>query len=225
MHRARVLPLLFFLAAAPPAAAELSLGVPVVEVRPQPEDETIQVAFEFTNKGAKPVRVLGLDSSCSCLSADLDKAVYQPGEKGVGRAEFKVSSFVGVHEKTLNVQTDDPDQPEWIVPFRLTVPEILRIEPKTLQWWVGDEAREQTTRVTVTGDDPIRITDITSTRENVEFSWHEIQPGREYEVRVRPKSTTEVMLGALRIETDSRIPKYRRQLAFFSVYRKPEGQP
>jgi hypothetical protein len=205
--------------------AELVLDVPVIEVRPRPEDETVEIAFHFTNRGDKPVRVLGLDSACSCLSASLDKAVYQPGEKGAGRAEFKVSSFVGEHEKTLHVQTDAPAQAEWVVPFRLFVPEIIRIEPKTLQWWVGEDPQCQSTRVTMTGDDPIRITDITSTRENVEFSWREIRPGREYEVSVRPKSTDEVMLGALRIETDSQIPKYRRQMAFFSVYRKPEGQP
>lgn len=225
MNRPRALTLLLALAAATPGAAELALDTPVVEVNPRPEDETVEVTFSFTNKGTKPVRVLNLESACSCLSADLDKAVYQPGEKGAGHAVFKVSTFIGVHEKTLHVQTDDPDQEEWVVPFRLTVPEILRIEPKTLQWWVGGEAQAQTTRVTVTGDDPIRITGITSTRENVEFSWREIRPGREYEVSVRPKSTEEVMLGALRIETDSRIPKYRRQMAFFSVYRKPEGQP
>jgi hypothetical protein len=225
MNRLRALPLLLALAATCPSAAELALDTPVVDVRPRPEDETVEVTFAFTNKGSIPVRVLGLESACSCLSADLDKAVYQPGEKGSGRAVFKVSTFVGVHEKTLHVQTDDPNQEEWVVPFRLTVPEILRIEPKTLQWWVGDDAQTQITRVTVTGDDPIRITGITSTRENVEFSWREIQPGREYEVSVKPKSTNEVMLGALRIETDSSIPKYRRQMAFFSVYRKPEGQP
>ena len=68
------------------------------------------------------------------------------------------------------------------------------------------------------------IKGITATRENVEFSWKEITPGREYEVTVKPKTTGEVMLGALRIETDSNIPKYQRQLAFFSVYRKPSTQ-
>jgi hypothetical protein len=67
----------------------------------------------------------------------------------------------------------------------------------------------------------MKITRISSTREQVEFSFKEITPGKEYEVTVKPKSTAEVMLGALKIETDSKIPKYQRQLSFFSVYRKP----
>ncbi|MCW0221023.1 MAG: DUF1573 domain-containing protein [Prosthecobacter sp.] len=206
------------------AVADLVMEVPVIELQAKPEDESVSTTFVFYNKGTKPVKVLSIDSACSCLSASLDKAVYEPGEKGTGKAEFKVSSFVGRHEKTVHVQTDDPAQSEWVVSFVLDVPEVIKIEPKTLQWWLGDEATAKTTKVTMTGDKPMVIKGITATRENVEFSWKEITPGREYEVTVKPKTTGEVMLGALRIETDSSIPKYQRQLAFFSVYRKPSTQ-
>ncbi len=204
------------------ARAELALDVPVIEVKPKPADEVVKTTFRFRNKGEKPVKVLNLESACSCLSAELDKAVYQPGEEGTGTAEFKVSTFVGRHEKSILVFTDDPAQPEWQVDFVLDVPAVVEIEPKTLQWWVGDEAREKTTKVTMSGDEPMKIVKISATRENVEFSFKEVKPGREYLVTVKPKSTQEVTLGALKIETDSKIPKYQRQLAFFSIYNKPE---
>jgi len=206
------------------ACAELALEVQVIELKPKPEDVSVSTEFIFHNKGTKPVKVLSIESACSCLSAELDKAVYAPGEKGTGKAEFKVSSFIGRHEKSVHVQTDDPAQPEWVIPFVLEVPEVIKIEPKTLQWWVGDAAEAKTLRVTMKGDAPMKITQITSTREKVEFSFKEITPGREYEVTVKPKATDEVMLGALKIETDSKIAKYQRQLAFFSVYRKPVSQ-
>ena len=63
------------------------------------------------------------------------------------------------------------------------------------------------------------------TRERAEFSFKEIIPGKEYEITVKPTDTKEVMLGALKIETDSKIPKYQRQLSFFSVYRRPAAEP
>jgi Protein of unknown function (DUF1573) len=203
------------------AHADLVTEVAVIELKPRPEDESITTDFVFRNQGTKPVKVLSLDSACSCLSATLDKAVYQPGEKGTGKAEFKISSFIGRHEKTIHVQTDDPAQPEWVITFVIEVPEVIKIEPKTLQWWVGDPVEPKVTRVTMMGAEPMKITQITSTREQVEFSWKEIVPGKEYEVTVKPKNTTDIMLGALKIETDSKIPKYQRQLSFFSVYRKP----
>lgn len=210
------------LAASVVAHAELALDVPVIEVKPKPADEVVKTTFKFRNKGDKPVKVLSLESACSCLSAELDKAVYQPGEEGTGTAEFKVSTFVGRHEKSILVFTDDPAQAEWQVDFVLDVPAVVDIEPKTLQWWIGDEAVEKTTTVKMSGDEPMKIVKITATRENVEFSFKEVKPGREYLVTVKPKSTAEVTLGALKIETDSKIPKYQRQLAFFSIYKKPE---
>jgi len=201
--------------------AELVLDVPAVEVNPKPEDETIEVAFTFRNKGDKPVTILSIESACSCLSSSLDARTYAVGASGTGKAEFKVSSFVGRHEKSVTVTTDDPQQPRWVIPFILDVPAVVEIEPKTLQWWLGDEPVAKTCVIKVLGDTPMKVTGVTSTRENVDFKWEEITAGKEYRITVTPKSTEEVLMGALKIETDSTIPKYQRQLAFFSVFRKP----
>jgi hypothetical protein len=201
--------------------AEIALDVAMVEVKPKPEDETITVSFTFRNTGDKAVTILNLESGCSCLSSSLDARTYAPGASGTGKAEFKVSSFVGRHEKSVTVTTDDEKQPQWVIPFVLDVPAVVDIEPKTLQWWLGDEAVEKTCVVKMVGDKPLKVTNVTSTRESVEFKSEEITPGREYRITVKPKSTDEVVMGALKIETDSEIPKYQRQLAFFSVFRKP----
>jgi hypothetical protein len=206
------------------AHAELTLGVPAIELKPKPEDEEVETTFKFRNKGDKTVRILGLESACSCLSAELDKAEYQPGEEGTGRASFKVSTFVGRHEKFVTASTDDPKQPEWQINFILDVPAVVDIKPKTLQWFIGDEARPKSCLVHFTGDEPMKIVKITATRENVSFDWKELKEGREFLVTVTPKTTQDITMGALKIETNSAIAKYRHQLAFFSISRKPEAQ-
>ncbi|MFN7562821.1 MAG: DUF1573 domain-containing protein [Prosthecobacter sp.] len=205
--------------------AEMVTDLPAIEVKPKPADEVVKVSFKFRNKGTKAVKILDLESSCSCLSAEMDKAEYQPGEEGTGTAEFKVSTFVGRHEKLLTALTNDPQQQEWVITFILDIPAVVDIEPKTLQWWTGDEPVEKTTTVKMNADTPMKITNITATRDNVEFSWKEVKPGQEYLVTVKPKTTADVTLGALKIETDSTIPKYQRQLAFFSIYNKPAEAP
>lgn len=215
---------LFFCPMISDVHSEMVLDVPLVEVKPKPEDETIEVAFTFRNKSAKPVTILNLESGCSCLSASLDARTYAPGASGTGKAEFKVSTFVGRHEKAVTVTTDDPDQQRWVIPFVLDVPAVVDIEPKTLQWWLGGEADEKVCVVRISGERPMRVTNVTSTRENVDFRWEEVTPGKEYRIWVKPRSTTDVLMGALKIETDSDIPKYQRQLAFFSVFRKPANE-
>lgn len=213
---------LAFLSAAS-APAELVLDGKVIEVKPKPEDETISTIFTFTNKGTKTVKILSVESKCSCISATVDAGSYAAGAKGIGTAEFKVGNFVGKHEKFVVLNTDDPAQPEFVITFVLDVPEVIQIEPRTLQWWLDDKPDEKEMTVMIVGKDPMKVTNVTATRDSVEFSWKEIKPGREYRVKVKPKSTKEVFLGALKIETDSKIPKYQRQLGFFSVYRKPDS--
>lgn len=217
--------ILVLLAMAACARAELALDVPVIELKPGPEDEEVETTFKFRNKSDKTVKILGLESACSCLSAELDKAEYKPGEEGTGRASFKVSTFVGRHEKFVTASTDDPKQPEWQINFVLDVPAVVDIKPKTLQWFIGDEPKSKACLVHFTGDEPMKILKVTATRENVTYDWKEIKEGREYLITMTPKSTQEVTMGALKIETNSAIPKYKNQLAFFSISRKPESPP
>lgn len=206
------------------ASAALRLDGDHVEVKPKPEDEVVTVTFSFKNDGDKPVRILHLESACSCLSATLDSPTYAPGQKGTGKAEFKVGSFTGRQEKTIQVTTDDPAQEEWIVPFILDIPEVIEIDPKMVQWWLNEPPLPKTVTVKMTGTDPMKLTNISSTRESMGFAFKEVKPGREYVVTLTPKSTADILIGALKLETDSKIPKYQRQLAFFGIVRQPESR-
>ena len=216
---------LLVLAFAASVHAQLSLDVPAIELKPKPEDEEVETTFKFRNKCDKTVKILGLESACSCLSATLDKAEYKPGEVGTGTATFKVSTFVGKHEKFVTVNTDNPEQPDWQVNFILDVPAVVDIKPKNLQWWIGDAPLPKTCLVEFVGNEPMRIVNITPTRKNVNFTLKEVQPGRQYLITVTPNSTEETTMGALKIETTSSIAKYRYQLAFFTITKKPEPQP
>ena len=190
-----------------------------IEVRPKAEEEQVEVNFGFTNKGDRPVTVLRLESSCACLEANLDKATYAPGEKGTGRAVFKVSSLVGRHEKSLHLHTDDPAEPEQLINFAVEVPVVVSIEPNLLEWTLGEAPVPKEMTVKMLGEQPVRITKVTATRENVSFEIREVTPGREYRLIVKPAGTADITIGALKIETDSKIPKYSRQMAFFSIVR------
>lgn len=215
----RTLLIAIFLGLALPAWADLVFDQDPLELKPKPADEQVEASFTFTNKGKKPVTVTGLDSTCSCLEASLDKRTYGPGEKGSGKATFKVSSFVGRHEKTLHIYTDDPAEPDKVLTVILEVPEVVSIEPKLLEWVLGEEPKAKELTVKMVGEEPMTIKNVTATRENVKFETREITPGREYRITVKPSSTDEITVGMLKIETDSKIPKFARQMAFFNIVR------
>ncbi len=204
--------------------AGLTLDQDQLMLNTKPEDEEIESTFTFTNTGSKPIQVTGLESSCSCLEATLDKAVYQPGEKGTGKAKFKVSSFTGKNEKFLHIYTDDPDAKDIVMTAVIDVPVVVQVEPKLVEWIIGEAPEPKHFTVKMVGKDDIHIVQVNSTREAVKASFAEIKPGREYQVTVTPAATTDIIVGAVRIETDSKIPKYQRQLAFFNILRPEQAE-
>lgn len=204
--------------------AGLVLDKDPLELFPKPEDEEIEGTFTFTNKGDKPVRVTQLESSCSCLEASLDKAVYAPGEKGTGKARFKVSSFTGKNEKVLHIYTDDPETPDVVMTAIIDIPVIVSVEPRLVEWVIGEKPEPKEFVVKMTGPDPIHLTQVKSTRESVTASFKEITPGREYRIIVTPASTAEIIIGAVTLTTDSKIPKYQRQLAFYNIVRPEQAE-
>ncbi len=204
--------------------AELALDQNPLVINPKPEDEIVETTFTFTNKSEKPLRITGLDSSCSCLEASMDKAIYQPGEKGTGRAKFKISTFTGKQEKALHIYTDDPAEPDKVLMTIIDVPVLVTVEPKLLEWVIGEKPEAKDFIIKMIAKEPMKITEVKSTRESVAVSFTEITPGREYHVTVKPTSTADVLIGAVTIMTDSKIPKYQRQLAFFNVVRAEQAE-
>lgn len=201
------------------AQAGLVFDVDPLVLKPKPEDEEVSATFTFVNKGNRPIKVTKLDSSCSCLEASVDKEVYGPGEKGTGKAVFKVSSLVGKHEKTLHLLTDDPAEPDKVLTVVLDVPEEISIEPRLLEWVLGEEPVAKDLTIKMVGKDPLKVTKVTASRENVTFEVQEVTPGREYRITVKPASTASITVGMLKIETDSKVPKFARQMAFFNIVR------
>lgn len=204
--------------------AELALDQNPLVIKPKPEDEVVETTFTFTNRNDKPLTITRLDSSCSCLEASLDKAVYQPGERGTGRAKFKVSSFTGKQEKALHIFTDDPAEPDVVLMTIIDVPVMVMVEPQLLEWVVGEKPDPKNFVIKMTGKEPMKISEVKSTRESVKVSYKEVTPGREYHVTVKPTSTADVTIGAVTIMTDSKILKYQRQLAFFNVVRPEQSE-
>lgn len=194
-----------------------------LELKPGPADEVVEAKFTFHNGGDKPITITGIDSNCSCLEASMDKATYQPGEKGHGTAKFKVSTFVGIHEKTLRISTDDPKEPEQTLTTIIDIPIIVDVQPKTVQWILGEPPTTKSIDITIAGPDPVHLKNITATRENVTFKLEEIEAGRKYRINVQPIDTDTVTIGALRIETDSQYKRHTRQLAFFNIIRPEQA--
>jgi Protein of unknown function (DUF1573) len=68
----------------------------------QPGD-TVQIQFNFTNSGNKPLYISSVTPGCGCTIVDYPKTMIGEGEKGVIRAKLGTESLHGDFHKTIGV--------------------------------------------------------------------------------------------------------------------------
>ena len=84
-------------------------------------DDSLQLAFAFSNPDARPVTIVDVKPSCGCTATVLDQRTYAPGEKGVLTVLLDAKGLAGLQEKTIEVFADDSKQPTTLT-LRVTIP-------------------------------------------------------------------------------------------------------
>lgn len=78
--------------------------------------------FEFTNTGTSILVIKKIAPACGCTGVIADeKKEFQPGESGKIKFTFHTEGRTGVNEKTISVETNDPNHPNKIVSFSCNI--------------------------------------------------------------------------------------------------------
>lgn len=179
------------------ARAQLQWAADVFEGEVRPLQKTLQVAFSFRNAGDAPINIRQIQTNCDCLEARTDKTIYLPGEAGLVAARFVVGERTGPHERTITVVTDDSPTPKKLT-VRVEVPAPVVTAPRSLEWRIGAEPREQAAILEVAAGLTIRFTETYASNDTVAASLETIEEGRRYRVLVTPLSTTAATNAAVR---------------------------
>ncbi len=205
------------------SAAGLTFPEPVKELKAAADATEIIADFPFSNTSDKAVEIKRYDAGCTCVAVGVEsgKLVYQPGESGVVRAKFDMSNYSGDVEKPVGIWLDnDPEKsPSIQLMVKVHIPEVLKIETKTVKWDVGAPPTPQIIKLIVEGDEKIRIVSVTHSNENFLQELKTVEDGRAYELVITPKDTKISGLGVFRIETDCKIERHKFKQAFASIRR------
>lgn len=210
---------------APIFAGALTFTETSKEIQAAADAKTVTADFEFTNNTDKNVVITKSDGGCSCVSVQISggKLSYAPGESGVVRANFSVGNFSGQVDKHVQLWTDgDPSgKPSETLAIKINIPVLISIEPKTLKWAAGAEAKPQKIKILMQDTTPIHISNVSLSTEAFSYDLETIKDGEEYELTVTPAETEKVgTLGIIRIQTDSTQDRYRLQQAFAVIQKQ-----
>jgi len=153
-----------------------------------PGQQTVSVTFPFRNAGDKPVRILSLDPSCSCVSATPDKGVCASGASGEIRIALALGGYSGRVRRSVAVTTDDAKGRSVELTLTVDIPEVVVITPRFLFWRVGEQAGEKVVDVVVTDPKTTTLGEIECA--NARFLVHVLpQQHGTFRLTVRPADT------------------------------------
>lgn len=207
-------------------AASLTFEKTTIHVDAAPDDKTATADFVFKNESGETVEVARADAGCSCIQAAIKGGfTYKPGEGGLIRAAFDLAAIAGEVEKPVFVwlKGDPEDKPSVKLTMKVLIPELVVVEPKTLFWETGEEAKPKTVTITMKHADPIRVTSISGADTRFKQELKTIEEGKKYEVTVTPADTGKVAMGVVHLETDSTSQRYRSQRIFMVVKNPPRA--
>lgn len=196
------------------AKNELSFKETVIPVKVAPGNDSITASFSFTNTSATTVKISKIHVSCDCTSAGTEKQTYAPGETGSINAVMKTGNFSGTVDKDITIHANGS---VYKLIIRAQIPDIIRMNPRKLEWDKEAPASPKTIYITISQELPVNLTAVDLTGDAFDYEPVTIKKGREYKIIITPKSTAKPAFNTIWVRTDSTIPRYKRQMAFLSI--------
>ena len=156
--------------------------------------------FEILNGGSAELLVQRITASCGCTATTISSKSIAPGKAARLRMEFNTAGFFGDKTKTVEVLTNDPENPELIFTLKGVVVSGVSIEPARLEFGelnssVEPNIRRKQFSVSVREGSAAKISSVKSFSRYISVSSLSESPGRgSYQVEVLP----EAPLGDLR---------------------------
>ena len=179
---------LALLACRPVFPASLQWKSTDLQLAARPGQDSMNAVFAFRNAGDTAVRILALDPSCSCMSAEPDKAVHAPGESGEIRVVLALTGYVGRMHRTLAVTTDDAQGRYTELTLTVDIPEWVTITPRFLFWRLGDPPEEKTVDISVADPEAATVDKLECANPRFQTRLSPRETGR-YRLAVKPVDT------------------------------------
>jgi len=176
--------LLLGLAAAPPRAVFLESSHDFGTLR---QGGTVAHRFLVRNTGGQPLKIEGIEFSHSGMTSRA-KPVVAPGATGEILLEWNTAGFKGVVEAEAVVHTSDPATPKTILRLTGQVRSPIDLLPFGAIFLSAfkDEDTQAALRVVNNEATALAVTRIEPGATFFQASVHPVEPGKVYEVRVRP---------------------------------------
>jgi hypothetical protein len=183
------------------ARAELKWEQTTIELHPTANDKQAVGHFKYENTGKTPVHFKSVHPSCGCTTAQTQKEVVGPGEKGEITATFNIGDRTGTQIKTVSVETDESPNQKTVLTLKADIPQQLEITPNFVFWKQGDKPDAKTIDVKVGKDFSVKHIKVTSSTPDFQTKVEDAGTG-QFKIEVKPQDTNKITASMLTIQPE-----------------------
>jgi hypothetical protein len=177
------------------ARAELKWEQTTIELHPAATDKQAIGHFKYQNTGKTPIHFKSVHASCGCTTAQSQKDVVPPGDKGEITATFNIGDRTGTQIKTVTVETDEAANQKTVLTLK------AEITPNFVFWKQGDKPDTKTINVKVGKDFTVKHIKVTSSTPDFQTKVEEAGNG-QFKIDVRPQDTNKLVASMLTIQPE-----------------------
>jgi hypothetical protein len=93
------------------------------------QNQKLNAEFRLRNVGTAPVKITKLLADCGCYDAVASAMVVPPGGEVTVKVRFETLVWSGTLSKKLKVLSDDPGQPELVLPLKVNIVAGVILDP------------------------------------------------------------------------------------------------
>lgn len=184
------------------ARAELKWDQTTLELNPSVGAKQAVGQFKYKNVGDRVVRITSVKTSCGCTTTALKKNDVAPGESGEITATFTIGNRTGLQQKTVNVETDDPQNKTMVLLLKANITQALALNPTFVYWQTGEEPKPKTIVARAGKDMPIKNLEIISSSQDFITKVERGSAPGEFKINVEPRQTAKPVFATLTIKPD-----------------------
>ncbi|HRE79969.1 MAG TPA: DUF1573 domain-containing protein [Opitutaceae bacterium] len=123
-------------------SAKIVWSTQVEEIDATSLQESVSARFDFRIEGKKPVKIISIDSGCSCTVARDALAEYAPGQQHSLTFDFTIGGRIGRQEREILLVTDESPQPQKLT-LIVNIEELAKLSTRLLVWKIAESGEEK----------------------------------------------------------------------------------
>lgn len=179
----------------------------VFSTKANPGDHHVTLTLPFTNTADRAITIQRVVTSCGCTAAVPAEPTIAPGATSSLEVSMDLRGRQGLQTQRLEIVSDDPTAPNRILIVQAEVPRLFDILPRLVRWTPDQLGQPQSVRIEIGPDSPYRPVGV-EVENPAAFSAEliEREPGRLYEIVVKPLSDNAMARSLVTVRTEPPVP-------------------